>query len=92
VYFPKNKEKHQNINAERVLIDYLKGKTYKKIAEEIGTNVMRICRIVKDERGLLSAKRVKFWRDKGLVYRELSRLYKMTHEAIRQIEKGDRNE
>ena len=92
VYFPKIQNKSQNIDTERVLIDYLKRKTYKEIAEELGTNIMCICRIINKEREMLSAERIKFWRDKGLVYRELSRLYKISHEAIRQVVESKKGE
>jgi len=92
VYFAKIQNKRQNIDTERVLIDYIKGKTYREIAEESGTNIMRICRVINKERGMLSAERIKFWRDKGLVYRELSRLYKISHETIRQVVESKKGE
>lgn len=92
VYFPKNKNKSQNIETEQVLIDYIKRKTYNEIAKELGTNIMCICRIINKERGMLSADRIKFWRDKGLAYRELSRLYKISHEAIRQVVESKKGE
>lgn len=92
VYFLKIQNKRQNIDTERVLIDYIKGKTYKEIAEDLGINIMRICRVINKERGMLSAERIEFWRDKGLVYRELSRLYKISHEMIRQVVESKKGE
>ena len=98
VYFPKIQNKRQNIDTERVLIDYIKGKTYNEIAEELGTNIMCVCRIIKDERDKISKKRIKYWRDqKGFSFHVLGeRLYKKSHEFLRQKyigkQEGDKSE
>jgi len=91
VYFPKIQNKRQKIDIEQVLTNYLKGKTYKEIAEDFDINIMRICRIIKDERDKISKERIKFWHDKkGFSYRILeNRLYKKSHELLRQKNTGD---
>lgn len=90
VYFPKIQNKRQKMDTEQVLIDYLKGKTYKGIAEELDTNVMCICRIIKDEREKISRERIKYWHDqKGFSFHVIGeRLYKKSHEFLRQKYRG----
>lgn len=85
VYFPKNKNKNEKIDIEQVLIDYMRAKNYREIAEESGTNIMRICRIVNAERKRFSKERVNFWRKRGLSLRGIAKLYKKSHEGVRQI-------
>ena len=83
IYFPKNKAKNQSINIDQVEIEYSKGKSYKKIAEALGMNAMRICRIIGQERIKFSKERIEYWKQQGLSLREIARLYKKSHEAIR---------
>lgn len=85
VYFPKIQNKRKNIDTERVLLDYMRGKNYREIAEESGTNIMRICRIVNAERGRFSKERVNFWKKRGLSLRGIAKLYKKSYERVRQL-------
>lgn len=85
VYFPKSKDGSQKIESAKVILDYaVKGKSYDKIAEEINTNKMRICRIVNYERKQFSKERIEYWKSRGLSLRDIARLYKRSHEAVRQ--------
>ena len=85
VYFPKNKNK-KSLNQEQVLIQYVQGKkTYNQIGEELGISKVRICQIINQERKRFSKERVGYWKSQGLSLREIAKLYKKSHEAIRQI-------
>jgi len=47
VYFPKHRSNQQQIDKERVLIDYAqKRRTYSEIGEELGVSKVRIYQIV----------------------------------------------
>jgi predicted DNA-binding protein YlxM (UPF0122 family) len=86
VYFPKIQNKRQFNNKEEVLIKYAKNrKSYSQIGDELGVSKVRICQIVNQERKQLSNERIKYWGNKGLSLREIAKLYKKSHEAIRQI-------
>lgn len=86
VYFAKSKKVSQMIDSEKVLLDYSrKIKSYNDIAREMGTNKMKICRIINKERKDYSKKRVKYWRKKGLTLPEIARLYKKSHKIISEM-------
>ena len=84
VYFPKNQNKRQFNNKEEVLIKYAKSKkSYNQIGEELGVSKVRIFQIIDQERKQFSKERVGYWKNQGLSLREIARLYKKSHEAVR---------
>lgn len=86
VYFPKNKNK-KSLNQEQVLIKYAKSRdSYEKIGSELGVSKVRIFQVIKQERLRLSKERVEYWKDRGLSLREIAKLYKKSHERVRQIQ------
>jgi Mor family transcriptional regulator len=83
IYFPKIKSNQRRLDQEKVLIKYASGKnSYGELGEELGVSKVRICQIVNQERTQFS--RVEHWKNKGLSLREIARLYKKSHEKIRQ--------
>ncbi|MGB3341277.1 MAG: hypothetical protein WBB37_07345 [bacterium] len=85
VYFPKNHNKKRIINPDEVLIQYAQSKkSYRQIGDDLGVSKVRIFQIVKQERTNLSKGRVKYWEEQGLSLREIARLYKKSHEAVRR--------
>jgi len=89
VYFPKIQNKRQFNNKEEVLIKYAKSKkSYSQIGEELGVSKVRIFQIIDQERKKFSKERVEYWQERGLSLRETARLFKKSHERIRQI-KGE---
>ena len=83
VYFPKNQGKTP-LDHEQICIKYANLKrTYEDIAEENGLSKMRICQIIKEERGRYSEERIKFWKNQGMSLRGIAKLFKKSHEAVR---------
>lgn len=85
VYFPKIQNKRQ-FNKEEVLIKYAKSKkSYNQIGEELGVSKVRIFQIIDQERMLFSKERIEYWKKQGLSLREIARLFKKSHETIRNV-------
>lgn len=85
VYFLKIQNKRQFNNKEEVLIKYAKSKkSYSKIGEELGVSKVRIFQIIDQERKRFSRERVEYWKSRGLSLREIARLFKKSHETIRE--------
>ncbi len=83
VYFPKIQKKRFN-NKEEVLIKYAKSKkSYSQIGEKLGVSKVRIFQIIDQERKQFSKERVEYWKSRGLSLREIARLFKKSHEAVR---------
>jgi len=86
VYFPKIQNKRQFNNKEEVLIKYAKSKkSYSQIGEELGVSKVRIFQIIDQERKQFSKERVEYWKNRGLSLREIARLFKKSHERVRQL-------
>lgn len=86
VYFPKNKDERVVINKEQVLIQYAKSKkTYNQIGNKLGVSKVRICQIVGQERIEFSKEKIEYWKRKGLSLRDIARLFKKSHERVRQM-------
>ena len=86
VYFPKNKNKKQIIDREEVLIKYAKSKkSYSQIGDDLSVSKVRIFQIVNQERRKFSKKRIEYWKKQGLSLREIARLFKKSHETVRQV-------
>ena len=87
VYFPKIQNKRQFNNKEEVLIKYAKSKkSYSQIGEELGVSKVRIFQIIDQERKQFSKERVEYWESRGLSLREIARLFKKSHEWVRQTQ------
>jgi DNA-directed RNA polymerase sigma subunit (sigma70/sigma32) len=87
VYFPKNQNKKQIINQEEVLIKYAQGKkSYNQIGEELDVSKVRVFQIVDQERKRFSKERIEYWKNRGLSLREIAKLFKKSHERVRQIQ------
>ena len=85
VYFPKNQNKKQRVNQEEVLMRYAQSKkSYGQLGDELGVSKVRVFQIVSQERKKLSKERVKYWKNRGLSLREVARLFKKSHERVRQ--------
>ncbi|MGB3479411.1 MAG: hypothetical protein WBB67_09645 [bacterium] len=87
VYFPKNQNKKQIVDQEKVLIRYAQNdkKSYSQLGGELGVSKVRIFQIVSQERKSFSKKRIEYWKKQGLSLREIARLYKKSHEGVRQL-------
>lgn len=86
VYFPKNQNKKQIQDQKEVLMKYAQlKKSYSQIGDEYGVSKVRIFQIINQERKQFSKKRVEYWKNKGLSLREIARLFKKSHERMRQI-------
>lgn len=86
VYFPKIQNKRQFNNKEEVLIKYTKSKkSYSQLGEELGVSKVRIFQIIDQERKQFSKERVEYWKSRGLSLRDIARLFKKSHERMRQI-------
>lgn len=86
VYFSKIQNKKRFNNKEEVLIKYAKSKkSYSKIGEELGVSKVRIFQIIDQERKTFSRERVEYWKKQGLSLREIAKLFKKSHERVRQI-------
>lgn len=85
VYFPKIQNKRQ-FNKEEVLTKYAKSKkSYNQIGEELGVSKVRIFQIIDQERKQFSRERVEYWQNQGLSLRDIARLFKKSHERVRQL-------
>lgn len=92
VYFPKIQNKRQ-FNKEDVLVKYIKSKkSYNQIGEELGVSKIRIFQIVDQERKRFSKERIEYWKSQGLSLREIARLFKKSHERVRQIVESKKGE
>lgn len=86
VYFPRNHTKRSSIDRDKVLIQYARGKrSYNQIGGQLGVSKVRICQIVNQEKERFSRERVEHWQSRGLSLREIAKLYKKSHERVRQI-------
>ncbi len=86
VYFPKIQNKKRFNNKEEVLIKYAQSKkSYSQIGDELGVSKVRIFQIIDQERKQFSKERVEYWKSRGLSLREIARLFKKSHERMRQI-------
>jgi DNA-directed RNA polymerase sigma subunit (sigma70/sigma32) len=86
VYFHKKNNNQQKIDREKALVTYVSSKrSYSELGEELGVSKVRICQIVNQERRKFSRERVEYWENRGLSLREIGRLYKKSHERVRQI-------
>jgi len=86
VYFPKNQNKKQVVDQEEVLIKYAQSKkSYSQLGDELDVSKVRIFQIVSHERKKFSKERVEHWRRRGLSLREIARLFKKSHERVRQV-------
>jgi DNA-binding CsgD family transcriptional regulator len=88
VYFPKIQNKRQIINKEEVLKKYAKGKSYSEIGNGVGVSKVRIFQIVNQERENFSKERVEYWKNRGLSLREIAKLFKKSHESVRQTQEN----
>ncbi len=87
VYFPKIQNNKRFNNKEEVLIKYAKSKkSYNQIGEELGVSKVRIFQIIDQERKRFSKERVGYWKSRGLSLREIARLFKKSHEWVRQTQ------
>lgn len=85
VYFPKNKNK-KSLDQKQVLLKYAKSRnSYEKIGSELGVSKVRIFQIVNQERNRFSKERIEFWRGRGLSLRGIAKLFKKSHETVRQM-------
>jgi len=84
VYFPKQNNNRKNVDRLEICENYACGDSYSKIGDQLGLSKMRICQIVNQERQGYSKKRIEYWKKQGLSLREIARLYKRSHENIRQ--------
>lgn len=86
VYFPKNQNKKQKIDQREVLIRYAQNnkKSYSQLGDELGVSKVRVFQIVSQERKRFSKERIKYWKTQGLSLREIAKLYKKSHERVRQ--------
>lgn len=86
VYFPKNKKKTQIQDQQNVLTRYAQSKkSYNQIGDEVGVSKVRIFQIIDHERKSFSRERIIYWKSKGLSLREIARLFKKSHERVRQV-------
>lgn len=86
VYFPKNQNKKQIIDREKVLLRYAQSqKSYNQIGDESGVSKVRIFQIINQERQNFFKKRIEYWKNRGLSLREIARLFKKSHETVRQM-------
>jgi len=87
MYFPKNQNKKQVVDQEEVLMIYAQDseKSYSQIGDELGVSKVRIFQIINQERKRFSKERVEYWKEQGLSLREIARLYKKSHERMRQL-------
>lgn len=68
------------------MIKYAKSKkSYSQIGEEIGVSKVRIFQIIDQEREKFSKEKAEYWKNRGLSLREIARLFKKSHERVRQI-------
>jgi len=85
VYFPVDQEKTV-IDRDQICIKYAAAKrSYEDIGNEYGLSKMRICQIIKEERSRYSDERIKYWKGQGMSLRGIAKLFKKSHENIRQI-------
>ena len=85
VYFPKIQNKRR-YSKEEVLMKYAQSKKpYSQIGDEYNVSKVRIFQIIDQERRKFSEGRIKYWKTRGLSLREIARLFKKSHEAIRQM-------
>ena len=85
VYFAKSNKNKKFVNQEDVIKKYAQErKSYKQTGNELGVSKARICQIVQQERQKFLKKRIEYWNDKGLSLRDIARLFKKSHETIRQ--------
>lgn len=87
VYFPKNADKKQLTDKKEMLIRYAadKKRSYSEVGKEFNISKMRVCQIVNQEREKFSKERVRYWKRRGLSLREIARLFKKSHERVRQM-------
>lgn len=84
VYFPKKNIKKAPIDSEIVLIQYAKNnKSYSQIGNKLNVSKVRICQIINRERKNFSKDRVEYWLKQDLSLREIARLFKKSHETVR---------
>ncbi|MBA7525565.1 hypothetical protein ES705_17717 [subsurface metagenome] len=89
IYFPKIQNKRQFNNKEEVLIIYAKSKkSYSQIGDEFGVSKVRIFQIINQERKRFSREKIEYWKSRGLSLRDVARLFKKSHENIRQSVKS----
>ena len=68
------------------MIKYPKSKRlYSQIGDDLGVSKVRIFQIVDQERKIFSKERVEYWKKQGLSLREIARLFKKSHERVRQL-------
>lgn len=84
VYFPKTQNK-KRFNKEEVLIKYSQSKkSYSQLGDEYGVSKVRIFQIINQERKRFSKERIEYWKNRRLSLREIAKLFKKSHERVRQ--------
>lgn len=85
VYFPAASQK-EPVDRVTVCEGYAKGKSFGEVADQFRISRARAWQIVKQERAVYSKDRSRFWQERGLSLRQIARLFKKSHVAIRGID------